>query len=188
MEMKLKIDVKVEPEGDLLEELRGLSPERFLRAWAIFTKNLARNNAQKAASGSGGRSFWQREILQSIHDSVGADSATVYSDSYIAEHVHTGGVIRPRTRKYLAIPLDPRLKKKGPGDVAWRTPDKEPVFLPRKRGPGWVMMDYAGRGKRKYLEPKFALVPETLPQRPRPWWPSDEDIEKETRRFFEEDL
>jgi len=177
MEIKIKV-----ADGETLEQLREMSPERFLRAWAIAVKNLAKRKAQEAAAKSGGRSFWQREILPSIHDEVNPTSARVYSDSYIAEHVHTGGVIRPRLRKYLAIPLDNKLKNKGPEDVPWRTPKHKPVLLPRKHGPGFVMLDYAGR--KKELKAKFALVPETKPQKPRPWWPEEWEAREVTEEII----
>jgi hypothetical protein len=183
--MEVKITVE---DGRTLEQLRDISPERFMRAWAVAIKNLAKRNAQEAAKKSGGRSFWQREILPSVHEEVSGSSARICSDSYIAEHVHTGGVIRPRQRKYLAIPLSQSLRKKSPRDLPWHTEDGKPVFLPRKRGPGWVMFDYAGRGKNRKLRPYFALVPETAPQKPRPWWPDDAAVQAETERFFREDF
>ncbi len=183
MNVKFTVD-----DGETLRELRERFPERFMKRVAVMIKNLARNNAQEQARRSHGRSFWQREVVQSIHEQVNGNTAEIYSDSYKAEHAHTGGVIRPVTRKYLAIPLDRKLRNKGPKEFSWRTKDGEPVFLPRRRGPGWVMGDYAGRGKNKHFTPRFALVPETAPQKPRPWWPTEGDITRELLRFFEEDF
>ena len=183
MELKIVMDV-----AQVQKELHGLDPERFMRAWAVAIKNLAKRNAQEAAAKNGGRSFWQREILPSVHEEVQRATAIVSSDSYIAEHVHTGGVIRPKTRKYLAIPLDKSLRRKGPTSLRWHTDDGEPVFLPRRRGPGWVMFDYAGRGKNRKLRPRFALVPETAPQKPRPWWPTQDEAEAESALFFQDFL
>ena len=151
MEIKIKVD-----DAETMAKLRKISPERFMRAWAIAVKNLARKRAQEAAAKSGGRSFWQREILPSVHEEVNPASARVYSDSHIAEHVHAGGVIRARLRKYLAIPLDKKLKKKGPKEVSWYTPKDKPVFRPRKYGPGWVMLDYAGLKKELHTLPPAA--------------------------------
>lgn len=183
------MEVKITVDADRTqEELRGLDPERFMHDWAVAIKNLAKRNAQEAAAKSGGRSLWQREILPSVHDDVQDVTATVSTDSRIAEHVHTGGVIRPRTRQYLAIPLEKSLRKKSPRDLPWRTDDGKPVFLRRKRGPGWVMLDYTGRGKNRELRPRFALVPETAPQKPRPWWPDDAAIQTETVRFFQKEF
>ena len=183
MSIKFTVD-----DSETLRELRERFPDRFLHNVAVVLKNLARNSAQEQARKSGGRSFWQREVVQSIHERVNGDTAEVYSDSYIAEHAHTGGVIRPSSHKYLAIPLDPKLKKKSPEKLAWRTDDGTPVFLRRKRGPGWVMGDYAGRGKNKLFAPRFVLVPETAPQKPRPWWPDAAAVDAEVTRFFEEDF
>ena len=181
MEIKIKVD-----DAETMAKLRKISPERFMRAWAIAVKNLARKRAQEAAAKSGGRSFWQREILPSVHEEVNPASARVYSDSHIAEHVHTGGVIRSRLRKYLAIPLDKKLKKKGPKEVPWHTPKGEPVFRPRKYGPGWVLLDYQGRGRNRKYVPKFALVPETRPQKPRPWWPEEWEVKDLTEQYISE--
>ena len=175
-------------DSETLQQLRDIFPERFMKRVAVVIKNLARNNAQEQARRSHGRSFWQREVVQSIHEQVGKDTVEVYSDSYAAEHAHTGGVIRAKTKKYLAIPLDPKLKKKSPEELAWRTKDGEPVFLPRRRGPGWVLGDYAGRGKNKLFAPRFVLVPETAPQKPRPWWPDAAAVDAEVTRFFAEDF
>ena len=41
MEIKIKV-----ADGETLEQLREMSPERFLRAWAIAVKNLAKRKAQ----------------------------------------------------------------------------------------------------------------------------------------------
>ena len=185
--MGIKITWTVD-DGETIAKLLGLKPERFLRAWAVVIKNLAKRGAQRAAAESGGRSFWQREVVASVHSEVAGNVATAYSDSIIAAHAHTGGVIRPRHRKYLAIPLDRKLRNTGPEDLPWRTEDHKPVFLRRRRGPGWVMGDYAGRGKNKQFTPRFALVPQTAPQKPRPWWPDDNAVELETLRFFNEDF
>ena len=70
MEIKIKVD-----DAETMAKLRKISPERFMRAWAIAVKNLARKRAQEAAAKSGGRSFWQREILHSVHEEVNPASA-----------------------------------------------------------------------------------------------------------------
>lgn len=181
MKVKISVDYK-----DAIQGLDEISSKRFMKAWAIAIKNLAKNNVQKKASDSNGRSFWQREILPSIHEDVGESYAEIYSDSYIAQHVHDGGVIRPRNRKYLAIPLQASLRKKSPRDISWKTKSGKPVWVPRKNGNGYVLCDLFGR--KKTLQPKFALVTETKPQRPRPWWPDEAAADAETERFFREDF
>ena len=89
MEVKITVDYK-----DAVQGLDEISSKRFMKAWAIAIKNLAKHNVQEKANESNGRSFWQREILPSIHEEVGDAYASIYSDSYIAQHVHDGGVIQ----------------------------------------------------------------------------------------------
>ena len=84
----------------MTEELQELSPERFLRILAVAVKNMAKQNAHEA--GKGGKSFWQREILPSIREEVSPDHFSVYSDSYIAAHIHHGGEIKPKNSQFLA--------------------------------------------------------------------------------------
>ena len=84
----------------MTEELQELSPERFLRILAVAVKNMAKRNAHEA--GKGGKSFWQREIMPSIREEVSPDHFSVYSDSYIAAHIHHGGEIKPEESQFLA--------------------------------------------------------------------------------------
>ena len=84
----------------MTEELQKLSPDRFLRILAVAVKNMAKRNAHEA--GKGGKSFWQREILPSIREEVSPDHFSVYSDSYIAAHIHHGGEIKPKKSQFLA--------------------------------------------------------------------------------------
>ena len=84
----------------MTEELQELSPERFLRILAVAVKNMAKRNAHEA--GKGGKSFWQREIMPSIREEVSPDYFSVYSDSYIAAHIHHGGEIKPEESQFLA--------------------------------------------------------------------------------------
>ena len=44
------------------------------------------------------------------------------------------------------------------------------------------MLDYAGR--KKELKAKFALVPETKPQKPRPWWPEEWEAREVTEEII----
>ena len=98
-------------DSETLRQLREIFPERFMKQIAVVIKNLARNSAQEQARKSGGRSFWQREVVQSIHEQVKGDTAEVYSDSYKAEHAHTGGVIHPNKSRGMSAHLSSRLQK-----------------------------------------------------------------------------
>ena len=83
MEVKITVDYK-----DAVQGLDENSSKRFMKAWAIAIKNLAKHNVQEKASESNGKSFWQREILPSIHEEVGDAYASIYSDScVVCDHI-----------------------------------------------------------------------------------------------------
>lgn len=173
----LKISVEIKNVEDLAR-IHDITPDRFMRMWAIAVKNLAKGNAQEAARASKGHSFWQREILPSVHEDVEGDQATVYSDSYIAEHVHTGGPIRPRNRRYLAIPLPWNKKRnKHPSDYA-----SNALFAKVSKAGNLLLFKRPAKGK-ELEKPLFALKEEVL-QKPRPWWPDQAAVDAETERFF----
>lgn len=121
--------------------------------------------------GSGG---FGQELAEGIRTK--ADNTTLVVDhesndsTHIAEHVHCGGIIRPKTRKYLAIPIDASVRDEYPSDHTWLTNGGKPIFLRRKAGRGWIMAESRGRGKTQKLKPLFVLVPQTKPQKPRPIW------------------
>lgn len=171
MGIKIKLD-----ESSLAGELRDALPKNFLRMWTVVIKNYVRQCVQREAEKSGGRSFWQREVMQSLHDDVQNDTGHVYSDSYIAEHIHTGGEIRPRTRRYLAIPVDRSARGESPKDYrdlfVLRKENRAYLAAPRKRGQPKVLW----------------ILKRSVNQRPRPWWPDDAAVRAETERFIREDL
>lgn len=175
MEIKIKVDA-----GDTLKAFEDMAPERFMKNWAVAIANLARKNAFE----KGGRSFWKREIGQSVKEEVtGPATGSVYSDSYIAEHVHTGGVIRPNPpAKFLAIPIDKSIRRKKifARDYPW--PGGKPVFMQDKSG-----KVYLGAQLKTKVKPLFVLKRSVM-QQARPWWPSEAETEAESRRFFEQDF
>ena len=183
MEIKFKVD-----DSDTLARLNGLTSRQFMIAWVTRVKQLAEKRAREKIGGGFGHDIANSAILT---DESNPNRHSVYVGGEYgnaAEHAHFGGVIRARYRKYLAIPLDKDLKKKSPEDVPWRTPDGKPVWLHRKYGPGWVMLDYLGRGPNRKLIPKYALVTETKPQKPRPWWPDEWGFREVTEEFIRENF
>ena len=174
MEIKIKVDAQ-----PVLKELKNWSPERFMRAWVNAIKNLAVGKARAQASGKGG--FWQREIAQSVQKEAHGDVGRVFSDSRIAQHVHSGGVIRPQRRKYLAIPIDKSVKGIYPEDYGG-----DLIFLRRKED-GLRGRAYLAKPMKTKVKPLWVLKKQVT-QRPRPWWPTQEEAEAETVRFFAEDL
>lgn len=177
----LKISVDAREVENLVPDAE-ISPERLLRVWKKAMKNLAIQNAQAAAEGSGGRGFWQREVIPSVHDEIVGDQAVVYSDSYIAEHVHTGGVIRPVKSRFLAIPLPGNGERgKWPSDYG-----EDELFAKTSKAGNLLLFERPGKG-RELKAPLFVLK-EQVTQKPRPWWPTSEQVDAETARVLEEDF
>ena len=182
MELSIRVNIK-----DFLSAAKGMQlearlPEFMAKTLAAALRDKIESNIRnKIGTGPFGQELAggirsKPEGLRLLVDHVTNDT------NHLAEHVQDGGVIRPKNRKYLAIPLMKDLRGENPEFVRWRTPNGEPIWLRRKRGPGWVMLDYAGRKKDRKLQAKFALVPETKPQRPRPYWPTDQEVIALTER------
>ena len=94
-----------------------------------------------------------------------------------------GGTIKPRTRAYLAIPIDRSVKGKYPREYGGE------LFVVRKnedgpRGRAYLATTVGKRGKAKMRW----VLKKSVYQRPRPWWPDEMEIEQATRRFFEENF
>lgn len=162
----------------MTEELQELSPERFLRILAVAVKNMAKRNAHEA--GKGGKSFWQREILPSIREEVSPDYFSVYSDSYIAAHVHHGGEIKPKKSQFLAIPIDHSVKGKFAKDI----PD---LFVWRKKEEGPNGRAYLARQLKTKIKPLFVLKRSVF-QKARPWFPDEKQFRREIVTFLEKNF
>lgn len=138
---------------------------------------LAQNNARNCVGGGFGK--------QTVADSVkattdGSGQMGIYSDSYIAEHVHLGGVIRPKNAKMLAIPIDDSARGVSPRQE-W---DQRGLFILRRKTDGADRAYIAEtRGKRQVVRLLYVLK-RSVTQKPRPWWPTDDDV----RRLAEKDL
>lgn len=149
-------------------EIAGGNTRPLMVAWSVEVGNQARKNAMA----HGGRSFWRREVAGSVQEDVtGPDTATVYSTSPIAHHVHEGGIIRPKNGRMLAIPLTDEARKRWPREwpadelfiIRRRNGDKDQAVLARKKG------------KRGIIENMYVLK-SWVDQDPRPWWPDDRTV------------
>lgn len=171
-------------------EINGRLPEFVAKTLAVALRDLAEANARKRI-GNGG---FGQELAEGVR--ARADGMTVTIDhtsndtNHLAEHVHAGGIIRPRHRRYLAIPIDKSVKKEYASIHSWATDDGKPIFIRKKEdGPNGRAYLAEPRGKRGTLKFLYVLLRQTKPQRPRPWWPTDDDFlrlaEKELNWFLE---
>lgn len=176
----MKVSVGID-DSETLARLNALSVSELATAWTEAVRRLAQENARNKIGGD----FGNDVVARAVDAQVNADGGSVFlsgANDYIAAHVHTGGTIRPRNARYLAIPIDRSVKglfaREVPGLVFLRKPGEGPngrAFLARPEG------------KKGKLKPLFVLKT-AVTQRPRPWWPDDAEIQDETLRFFAENL
>ena len=174
--MEIKITVR---DQETLEKLKGLSPRQFMIAWTTEVRKLAQKRAREKIGGNFGDRIARESILT---DESSPDRHVIYTggeNGYIAEHIHFGGVIRPKERKYLAIPVDRSVKGMYPREYAG-----ELVFL-RKKDEGPNGRAYLAKPMKRKIKPLWVLK-RSVNQRPRPWWPEDWEVREVTEQFFKD--
>ena len=176
--MELKITVN---DRDVLEQLSKLTPRQFMIAWTTAVKQYAQKKAREKIGGDFGDLIARHSILTDDSDPDRHEIYTGGENGYIAEHIHTGGVIRPRERKYLAIPIDKSVKGKYPREYAGD------LLVWRKKDDGPNGRAYLAKPMKKKLKPLWILMRQVT-QKPRPWWPDNMEVQSETIRFFNDNF
>ena len=176
----LEIKIKVHDQ-ETLDKLNGLSPREFMIAWTTEVRKLAQKRAREKIGGDFGDRIARESILT---DETDPNRHSIYvggENGYIAEHIHFGGVIRPRERKYLAIPIDRSVRgmypREYPGDLV----------LLRKKDEGPNGRAYLAKPMKRKIKPLWVLK-RSVNQRPRPWWPEDWEVREVTEQFFKENF
>ena len=144
--------------------------------------------AQRKARNKLGKNFGESVVARSVElDLRGDHQVEVYSDNPIAIHVHTGGPIRSRNGKKLAIPLpNESTAKYNPRRTFARDLSVPLLAITSKKGNRLLFRDPGKNGK---LEPPlFVLKSETKAQKPRQWFPSVAEAQAELTRFINEEL
>ena len=101
------------------------------------------------------------------------------TNGYIADHIHSGGVIKPRNRKYLAIPIDKSVKDKYPRELS------DELFVVRRQEDGTRGRAYLAKQMKRKVKFLYVLKSQVY-QKPRPWWPDDNEIRQVSQNFFNE--
>ena len=176
--MNLKITVD---DRETLQALSKLSPREFMIAWTTAVKQFVQRKAREKIGGDFGDLIARHSILTDDSDPLRHEIYAGGENGYIAEHIPTGGVIRPKERKYLAIPIDRSVKGMYPREYGG-----DLVFLRRKdEGPNGRA--YLAKPMKRKVKPLWVLK-RSVSQRPRPWWPDDTAVQAETERFFNENF
>ena len=172
MEVKFTVD-----DRETLEQLSKLSEREFMVAWTTAVKQFVQRRARQRIGGDFGDLIARHSILTDDRDPERHEIYPGGENGYIAEHIHTGGVIRPKTRKYLAVPIDKSVKGTYPREYSGD------LVLIRKKEDGANGRAYLGKPMKTKIKPLWVLMRQVT-QKPRPWWPEDNDIHSETARFF----
>lgn len=118
--------------------------------------------------------------LRSKVDGLSGQVTAEGADGYIGLHVHTGGPIRSRSGKMLAIPTKYNDRKdlfaSDRNDLKL-VKGKKRCYLFRSLRDGGIV----GR-------PLYTLLRQTKPQRPRPWWPNENDVRRIADDFIRENF
>ena len=176
MNVRFSVDSQSE-----LDRLEALSPREFMVAWTTAVKQFAQKKARENIGGSFGDDIARSSILT---DDCNPDCHEIYTggeNGYIAEHIHTGGEIRPRNRKYLAIPINRSVKGIYPREYSGN------LVLIRKKEDGSHGRAYLAEPMKKKTKFLWVLKNKVY-QKPRPWWPDDLEIQSETVRFFNDNF
>lgn len=178
MEIKFKVD-----DAETIAKLRGLSIDAFVEQWADAVWELARKNAKEKLGGG----KFSKKAADSIRVDVQGVNAEIYPGSgewKAAVHAHTGGPVRSGNGKVLAIPTKWNDNK---DDFASTYGENYFVVLRSKKRNRAYLFKNPGKGE-KLGRPMFVLTPKTKPQKPRPWWPDEMQVQSETIRFFEDNF
>ena len=176
--MDLKIEVR---NREMLSRLEGLSPRQFMIAWTTKVKQFAQQRARERIGGDFGDRIARHSILTDDRDPERHEIYTGGENGYIAEHIHFGGVIRPKERRYLAIPIDRSVRGMYPREYAGE------LILLRRKEDGPNGRAYLAKPMKRKVKPLWVLK-RSVTQRPRPWWPEDWEVREVTERFFEENF
>jgi len=172
MEIKFKVD-----DSDTLARLNGLTPRQFMIGWTTKVKQLAEDRAREKIGGDFGHDIAKGAIQTDESNPLRHTIYTGGENGYIADHIHFGGVIRPKERKYLAIPVDRSVKGMYPREYAG-----DLVFL-RKKEDGPHGRAYLAKPMKRKIKPLWVLK-RSVYQKPRPWWPEEWEVREVTEELF----
>lgn len=158
-------------------------PDFVAKTLEVSARDLTESGARKVI-GNGG---FGQELAEGVRTKTEGASVTIdhvsNDTNHLAQHVHEGGVIRHPQRKYLAIPIDKSVKGEKASVHKWATDDGKPLFIRKKEdGPNGRAYLAEPRGKRGKPKILYVLTKETKPQKPRPWWPAEQEFAELTER------
>lgn len=168
-------------DSETLKEFNALNPRAHIAAWAEAVRKLAEGKALNLGSRVGPRAA---DAITVKTEALKAEILLDGPDARMAAHIHFGGPIQSSNGKVLAIPTKWNANKE---DFASTYGENYFVLLRSKKRNRAYLFKNPAKGE-KLGRPMFVLTPKTRPQKPRPWWPTAEEVEAATVNYFEENF
>jgi len=168
----------------LAQFVRGMDrPQAFLKRWGQSTAKTARESARA----KGGRRFWS-DIARSVQmQSVSDDAVSVHTKHVAAAQKQFGGVIKPKNRKALTIPIADEARGKRASD--FERGGRELFVLPSDKADTTGVLGYTDGNDMFHA---LFVLRTKVTQDAEPWWPTDDQVLQlgvtEAARFIQEAL
>ena len=174
--VKIKVD-----DSETLKELSALSLQGHVARWTEAVRELAADKAGKLGSNVGPKAA---DAITTREEGLKGEVLLDGPNARMAAHIHLGGPVQSSNGQVLAIPTKWNANKK---DFASTYGENYFVLLRSKKGNRAYLFKNPAKGE-KLGRPMFVLTPKTRPQKPRPWWPDDAEVEAATVKYFEENF
>lgn len=176
----LRVKFEVD-DSETLKELNALNPQAHVAAWAEAVRKLAEQKALNLGNRVGPRAA---DAITVKTETLKSEILLDGPDARMAAHIHFGGPIQSSNGKVLAIPTKWNANKE---DFASTYGENYFVLIRSKKRNRAYLFKNPAKGE-KLGRPMFVLTPKTRPQKPRPWWPTGEEVEAATVKYFEENF
>ena len=185
MKIRFSVDLRKLLDAEAKMALESRLPEFAAKTLDVPMRDRMECNARSKI----GNGRFGQELAEGIRSrSDGAEGVIdhVSNDTnHLAQHVHEGASSGRETAGF-SHPIDRPVKGEYARLHSWNTADGRPLFI-RKQEDGPNGRAYLAESRGKRAKPKFlyVLVRQTKPQKPRPWWPTDEEFTELTERELE---
>ena len=179
----MALRIRLENADALREAVDGLTGEEFAELWAEAAMRLAKKNAEREIGTGFGRSV----VAAGVRAETFPGGRAEVSADYIGTHVHLGGPIASRKGKDLAIPLDTEASRRhNPQRLFARELDRIKLFAVLTKSGKKLLFRRREKGEKDNGEgPLFVMLRQTRPQKARPWWPTEAEVDDATKQLLQ---
>lgn len=177
----MELRIKLEYADALREAVDGLTGEEFVELWAEAAMRLAKKNAERDTK----KDFDRTVVAGGVRAETFPGRAEVSAD-YIGTHVHLGGPIASRNGKDLAIPLDTEASRRHNPQRLFARELGIHLFSVLTKSGKKLLFRRREKGEKDNGEgPLFVMLRQTRPQKARPWWPTEAEVDEATKQLLQ---